>query len=60
MPVGSVDRAISARTQGSFGLEDGFASSQGLIDHGVETPRIFSNSPSYLIPIMFRNQTASY
>src|SRR5690606_23897281 len=43
--------------QGLFGLEDGFASSQGLIDHGVETPRIFSNSPSYIIPMIFCNQT---
>jgi hypothetical protein len=37
---------------------DGSASSQHLIDQRLKAPRIFGNSPSYLIPMTFRNQTA--
>ncbi len=40
------------------GLGDGSASSRHLGKNGFKAPSMFSNGPAYLVPMMFRNQTA--
>lgn len=52
-------RDLDAHRGGWFAPVGGSASSQHLIANRDKPPRVVRDSPAYLIPMTFRNQTAS-